>query len=175
MARLPLVLATNQIPAVQDGDEAVGSSGRHILVADDNVDSAESLGSDGLQALEVAEKFRPDVILLDVRMPKLNGYEAAHRIRAQAWGRDTVLVALTGWGKEDDRKKSSDAGFDHHFVKPVEITVLVNLLVGLLKLNEKKKRHSTALPSAQRNPTKRNPDRHAIIQKLTEPKKEKDR
>ena len=87
-----------------------------------------STANDGLQAVDVTETFRPDLILLDIGMPKLNGYEAARRIRAHAWGQDTVLIALTGWGQEDDRKKSSDAGFDHHLIKPVEISHLMKLL-----------------------------------------------
>lgn len=144
--RLPVVSSAVQNVTQQVADEQVGSSSRRrILVADDNVDSATSLGkllellgndvrtaNDGLHALDVAEKFRPDVILLDIGMPKLNGYEAARRIRTLAWGQKAMLVALTGWGKDDDRKRSSDAGFDHHLVKPVEIAVLMKLL-GELK------------------------------------------
>ena len=73
---------------------------------------------DGSQAVALAETLRPDMILLDIGMPKLNGLEAARRIRAHAWGQGIVLIALTGWGQHDDRKRSSDAGFDHHLVKP---------------------------------------------------------
>ena len=86
---------------------------------------------DGLQAVEAAEAFRPDVILLDIGMPKLNGYEAARRIRGREWSQHTMLVALTGWSQEDDRKRSSEAGFDHHLVKPVEVAVLMKLLAGV--------------------------------------------
>ena len=75
---------------------------------------------DGLEAVEAAEAFRPDVILLDIGLPKLNGYEACRRIREQPWGKDMVLVALTGWGQEEDRRRSEEAGFNHHMVKPVD-------------------------------------------------------
>ena len=75
--------------------------------------------------------FRPDVVLCDIGMPKVNGYDAARRIRAEGWGKNMVLVALTGWGQEDDRQKSADAGFDFHLVKPVEPAALMKLLAGL--------------------------------------------
>lgn len=108
---------------------------------DDNVDSADSLAQllellgnevrtahDGLAGIAAAGTFRPDVVLMDIGMPKMNGYEACRHIRRQAWGREMVLVALTGWGQDDDRRKTSDAGFDHHFVKPVETATLMKLL-----------------------------------------------
>ena len=85
---------------------------------------------DGLEAVEVAETFRPDVVLLDIGLPELNGYEVARRIREQPWGRDVVLVALTGWGQEEDRRRSQEAGFDHHLVKPVDLAALEKLLAG---------------------------------------------
>ena len=112
-----------------------------ILVVDDNRDAAESLAMmlslmgnesktayDGLEALEVAATFRPDLILLDIGMPKLNGYDTARQIRQQPWGKHAVLVALTGWGQDDDRRKSLDAGFDSHMVKPIELPALEKLL-----------------------------------------------
>ena len=70
----------------------------------------------------------PDVVLLDIGLPRLNGYEAARRIRQQSWGRDTVLIAVTGWGQEEDRRRSKEAGFDDHMVKPFEPTALEELL-----------------------------------------------
>ena len=115
---------------------------RRILVVDDNRDGATSLAEmmdimgndtqtafDGLEAVAVAETFRPDVILMDIGMPKLNGYEACRRIREQPWGRNVVLVAQTGWGQEDDRRKSEEAGFDFHIVKPVDPAALETMLV----------------------------------------------
>jgi CheY-like chemotaxis protein len=120
-----------------------------ILAADDNVDAATSLGMmlrlmghetrvvhDGLRAVEEAESFRPDVALLDIGMPKLNGYEAAQCIRRASWGKDIVLVALTGWGQDDDKRRALEAGFDHHFTKPVNLTDLQRLLRSLMCTSE---------------------------------------
>jgi len=115
---------------------------RHrILVVDDNIDAADSLGQllellghevrtayDGETGVDTAEAFRPNVVLMDLGMPRVNGFEAARRIRQQAWGSKMALVALTGWGQSDDRQKSADAGFDHHLVKPVEAVTLMQLL-----------------------------------------------
>ena len=86
---------------------------------------------DGQEGVEVAEKFRPDVVLLDIGLPKLNGYEVCRRIREQSWGRSVLLIALTGWGQEDDRRRSHEAGFDHHMVKPVDPQDLMGLLAEL--------------------------------------------
>jgi len=85
---------------------------------------------DGLAAVEAAEQFRPDMILLDIGLPKLNGYDACRRIRAQPWSAGTEIVALTGWGQEEDRRRSKEAGFDHHMVKPVELAALEKLLAA---------------------------------------------
>jgi signal transduction histidine kinase len=117
---------------------------RRMLVVDDNPDSAESLSMllqvsghetatahDGLEALAEAERFRPEVVLLDIGLPLLNGYDAARRIREQPWGKDMVLVALTGWGQEEDRRKSKEAGFDLHLVKPVDLDLLMERLGSL--------------------------------------------
>jgi PAS domain S-box-containing protein len=113
---------------------------KRVLVVDDNQDSAElmslllgfdgheiRLAHDGQEAVDVAAAFQPDVVLLDIGLPRLNGYEAAARIRAQP-GYRPVLVALTGWGEEEDRRKSAAAGFDHHLVKPVDHDVLTKLI-----------------------------------------------
>jgi CheY-like chemotaxis protein len=120
-------------------------SGRRILVVDDNRDSAVSLAMllkiignethiahDGLAAVETAEKIRPDVVLLDIGLPGLNGFDACRRIREQPWGRDVVVVALTGWGQEEDRRKSEEAGFNGHLIKPVGHAELMKLLSELL-------------------------------------------
>ena len=116
-----------------------------ILVVDDNRDSAESLARllqvcgnetltafDGLEALEVGSEFRPNVVLLDLGMPNLNGYDTARRIRQQPWGQNAVLIALTGWGKDEDRRRSGEAGFDSHVVKPVVVEQLDALLASLV-------------------------------------------
>ncbi|HTB65544.1 MAG TPA: response regulator [Steroidobacteraceae bacterium] len=115
---------------------------RHrILVADDNPDARESLATllsmsghevfraqDGSEALQEAERCRPNVALLDIGMPHANGYEVARRIRGEPWGRDMVLVALTGWGQDSDRRRSHEAGFNSHLTKPVDPSVLDELL-----------------------------------------------
>jgi CheY-like chemotaxis protein len=115
-----------------------------VLVVDDNRDSAISLAMllkltgnetqtahDGMEAVEAAAAFLPDVVLLDIGLPKLNGYEAARKIRDQPWGQRMILVALTGWGQDEDRRKSSEAGFDAHLVKPVDHAALNKLLADL--------------------------------------------
>jgi PAS domain S-box-containing protein len=112
-----------------------------ILVVDDNRDSAASLAMllrlsehevdtahDGAQALEAIERDAPDVVLLDIGMPLLNGYEVCRRVRERPGTKQPLLVALTGWGQEDDRRRSREAGFDHHLVKPVRYDALVELL-----------------------------------------------
>jgi len=117
---------------------------RRILVADDNSDALESLATllelsghevfsaaNGALALESAERHLPEVALLDIGMPKLDGYEVARRIRAQPWGRRITLVALTGWGQESDRRRSGEAGFDSHLVKPLDLDKLTALLERL--------------------------------------------
>ena len=115
-----------------------------ILVVDDNRDAADSLAMmleimgndvrtayDGEEAVRAAGEFRPDVVLLDIGLPKLNGYEACRRIREQPWGKNMVLIALTGWGQEEDKPADQEAGFDHHMVKPVDPPALMKLLAGL--------------------------------------------
>jgi PAS domain S-box-containing protein len=117
---------------------------RRILVVDDNRDAADSLTTvlklignevrtayDGLEAIEFAKTFRPQVILMDIGMPNLNGYDAAQRIRAESWGRDIVIIALTGWGQEMDRIQSREAGCNGHLVKPVNLSDLENMLAAL--------------------------------------------
>jgi signal transduction histidine kinase/CheY-like chemotaxis protein len=118
-------------------------AGRRILVADDNVDAAETVAlllenrghavrvvHDGKAAVEMAAAFRPHVALLDIGMPEMNGYEVARALRQQTWSDDVVLIALTGWGQAEDRKRSSEAGFDHHIVKPATPEALEQLLTN---------------------------------------------
>ncbi len=118
--------------------------GRRILVVDDNVDGARSLAMmlkimgnqtqtahNGLEAIALAETFRPEVILMDIGMPKLNGYQACRHIREQPWGRNLIMVAQTGWGQDDDKRKSQNAGFNFHMVKPIDPTALTTMLAGL--------------------------------------------
>jgi CheY-like chemotaxis protein len=78
--------------------------------------------------VQAAEAFRPDIVLLDIGLPKMNGYEAARQIRQQPWGKDLLLVAVTGWGQEEDRLRAFEAGFDHHLTKPVDLEAIQDLL-----------------------------------------------
>ena len=125
--------------------------GRRVLVADDFPESAATLArllsqdgnevqiaQNGLDAFDVAEKFRPDVIVLDIAMPKLNGYEVARKIREQSWGEDMVLIALTGWGQKQDRQRTQEAGFDAHLTKPVNYDAIMEILVKLATSKEHK-------------------------------------
>ena len=125
------------------GEPQIRSS-RRILVVDDNEDSANSLAVflqllgnethtafDGIEALEKAASLHPDVVLLDIGMPRLNGYEVARTIRAQPWGEQITLVAVTGWGQDEDRQRALQAGFDCHMVKPIDPESLMTTLAGL--------------------------------------------
>jgi len=143
--RLPLTSPADcdPPPAARPVPEFTAPDGHplRILVADDNADGATTLSMlldamghesrtarDGEEALSVAEAFRPDVVLLDIGMPKLSGYEVCRRIRAEPWGAHAIVVALTGWGQESDRQRTSDAGFDRHLVKPLDPRDLRELL-----------------------------------------------
>jgi CheY-like chemotaxis protein/two-component sensor histidine kinase len=138
VVRLPI---TAEAPTPQPVDERTTTAAHRILVVDDSRDAAESLAMlleltgnetytahDGLEAVETAARVRPDLVLLDIGLPKINGYEAARRIREQPWGKSLVLVALTGWGQDEDRQKSREAGFDGHMVKPIDPEALTKLL-----------------------------------------------
>lgn len=141
VVRLPVL----ERPAVvaQSDIAPESSPARRILIVDDNRDSAESLAMlleitgnktymahDGLEALEMIDAHRPEVVLLDIGLPKLNGHEVCRHLRSQPWGRNIVVIALTGWGQEDDRRKSEEAGFNGHLVKPVDYDKLLDLLSG---------------------------------------------
>lgn len=140
--RLPISVesSTSEREATEH-DVAVTTSGLRILVVDDNKAAADMLSmvvktlgndvrtaNDGQQAIEVAAEFLPDVVLMDIGMPKMNGYEAARHIRQQPWSEKMVLVALTGWGQDEDKQRTKEAGFDHHLVKPAEPADLQRLL-----------------------------------------------
>jgi len=147
VVRLPLPAQKSQDHPRQepwDGEHAAPSPGRRILVVDDNKDSAEipakllnlrgnsvRAAYDGPSALETAAAFQPNVVLLDIGLPGMNGYEVAKRIREQPQLQNVVLIALTGWGQEADRRRSHEAGFDHHLVKPVSLATLQRLLASL--------------------------------------------
>lgn len=140
--RLP-VAAEPARPTSSSNPLILVPGGYRILVADDHRDGADALAMmlrtmgnevriayDGDEAVRTADDFRPDVALLDIGMPLLDGYETARRIRKTPWGKRMMLVAQTGWGQEEDRRRSSEAGFDHHLVKPVDPTALLKLLAG---------------------------------------------
>jgi PAS domain S-box-containing protein len=146
VVRLPTVErpTVTELPRVRKVEAAPELTRRRILVVDDNQDSATSLAmilgmmghetktaNDGVEAIEVADEFQPHAALLDIGMPKLNGYEAARRMRETKWGRDMLLVALTGWGQESDRLRSSNAGFDAHLIKPVDVAEIQRLLLNM--------------------------------------------
>jgi signal transduction histidine kinase len=144
--RVRLPLASRSRPPAAPGERlAPGAErtpvARRIIVVDDNVDSAQSLAlmlslvghdvraaHDGKQALALASGFAPEVMVLDIGMPGMDGHELARRVRAEPWGTEVLLIAASGWGQAADRQASHDAGFDHHLVKPVEFAVLEGLL-----------------------------------------------
>jgi PAS domain S-box-containing protein len=142
--RIPAAAGTHA--AATDGGQPATDTQlrRKILVVDDNADAAESLATllaisghdtrmahDGADALVQAKQFQPDVVFLDIGMPTLDGHETAKLIRRQPWGKDMVLIALTGWGQTEDRRRSKDAGFNHHLVKPADPAVVEKLLSSL--------------------------------------------
>jgi signal transduction histidine kinase/ActR/RegA family two-component response regulator len=132
--RLPSISAAGaEADATMKSAADGGAELRRILVADDNHDAADSMGMllttarhevevvyDGIDALEVARRIRPEVMVVDIGMPRMNGYDLARAVRGEPWSRDTLIIALTGWGQESDRLRSMEAGVDVHLVKPVE-------------------------------------------------------
>ena len=130
---LPTAATAPRVPAL--------ARRRRILVADDNRDAASSLtlmlqlmghevftAYDGLEALELAEGCRPDALLLDIGMPRLNGFDVARRVREETWGRGIMIIAITGWGADQDRQRSHESGFDFHIVKPANPMTLQRIL-----------------------------------------------
>ena len=145
MKRLPAAITVLEVlqPAIGQASKVAAFARRRILVVDDSVNAADSLGylvevsghevriaSDGEAGVAVARQFQPDMVMMDIGMPKLNGYEAASRIRQQPWARAMVLVALIGWGQADHRRKSANAGFNHHLVKQIDMDELIKLVSG---------------------------------------------
>jgi CheY-like chemotaxis protein/two-component sensor histidine kinase len=133
--------ATDAHPVDAQGSESAATLPARILVADDNLDAAQTLAllleieghqvrtaRDGLEALDVAQDFRPQIALLDIGMPRLDGYQTARKIRDLPGGREVTLVAVTGWGQEQDLRMAADAGFDRHLVKPVDPQALTKMI-----------------------------------------------
>jgi CheY-like chemotaxis protein/two-component sensor histidine kinase len=142
IVKLPVaVVQAEDFGRISTPASVANGNSRRILIADDNEDAADSLAMmlsmmgnetrtapDGLAALQIGATFAPEIVLLDIRMPKLNGYDAARRIRGEPWGARLVLVALTGRSQDEDRRLSHEAGFDFHLVKPIEPAALEKLL-----------------------------------------------
>jgi len=147
IVQLPVLQFPSQTvePAlVQENGARAPTRCRRILVADDFPQSAETLAQllrhegyevrvaqDGIEAFQTASEFRPDVIVLDIAMPKLNGYQAARKIREQPWGKEIILIALTGWGQQQDRRRTQEAGFNAHLTKPVNYNAIAELLANV--------------------------------------------
>lgn len=139
--RLPILTSLPTLEASASPGHPTRSSMRRILLVDDSRDLVESLALllelegfetktayDGIEAIEKAGSYRPDVILLDIGLPRMNGYDVCRTIRAQPWGKDIAVIALTGWGHQDDRRRTAEAGFTAHLVKPVDHVDLMKLL-----------------------------------------------
>jgi len=144
IVRLPLVIERPLVGQSPSDNDDISCSKLRVLVVDDNKDAAATISMvlkilgntvrqahDGEEAVLAAAEFRPQVILLDIGLPKLNGYEACRKIREQPGGKTIVIIAVTGWGQEDDRRKSSEAGFDQHLIKPVNPQAVMKILGGL--------------------------------------------
>ena len=149
--RLPLIPANVDVARTVPAPKGIGpnsSGGRRVLVVDDNKDGAKTLGMflklhgheiatafSGPLALETAQTFKPEVVLLDIGLPGMDGYEVARRLRADPEAAGVVLIALTGWGSESDKQKSNEAGFDLHLTKPVDVKEVQGILARLTPAN----------------------------------------
>jgi PAS domain S-box-containing protein len=144
IVRLPLAETPPPEPRRDEPQVRPSPLDCRILVADDNVDNADTLAMllalhggdvrvahDGAEAVAVAHEFRPQIAILDIGMPGMNGYAVCQRIRAEPWGSEVALIAQTGWAQEEDRRRSREAGFDLHVTKPVDPAELLRLLAGL--------------------------------------------
>jgi len=144
VVRLPLVIEGAAVAPPARTAAPKPAHGRRVLVVDDNRDAASSLAMllqitgnetnvahDGATAFAAVEQHRPEVVLLDIGLPTLNGYDVCRRIREQPWGKDVVVIALTGWGQAEDRRRTNEAGFDGHLTKPVDHAALMEMLGSL--------------------------------------------
>lgn len=150
IVRLPVAEAPLAASPGARTKDAGALAGQRVLVVDDMEDAAESLATllrlsgnevqtahDGRDALEKARNFRPGIALLDIGMPGMDGYDACRAIRSEPWGKDIIVIALTGWGQEEDRRKSEQAGFDGHLVKPVDQESLFNMITAARAMRRK--------------------------------------
>jgi two-component system, sensor histidine kinase len=135
------LIVANAAPSPDLAPSGAHANGLRVLVVDDNRDAADSLATllgmsgnevsvahSGEEALRLAQLAQPRAVILDIGMPGMNGYEVARRIRGQDWGRDVLLIAVTGWGQAEDKQRSREAGFDHHLTKPIDISEVERLL-----------------------------------------------
>jgi signal transduction histidine kinase/DNA-binding response OmpR family regulator len=142
-AREPAPAPAQGNGAVREPVAAASNGGSRILVVDDLAASAETLmtllemegfevkvANEGMEALKIAREFRPDVVLLDIGLPGMNGFEVAHRLRDQPENRDALLIALTGYGEAESRSRSAQAGFDFHMVKPADVNLLLSMIAN---------------------------------------------
>jgi CheY-like chemotaxis protein len=142
--RLPVLDVVPQPAPKPDAAAKKSRVKKRILIADDNPDILEifqmmlemrghevETAVNGFEVLRKADDFRPDVVALDIGMPKLDGFETARQLRLRPWARDTLLVAITGWGGDSYKKKAADSGFDAHLTKPIDVIDFENLLEGM--------------------------------------------
>ncbi|MEO8164726.1 MAG: response regulator, partial [Betaproteobacteria bacterium] len=146
-ARLPLAAAAASVPPEHAAPHAAAPVPRRLLVVDDHRENADTmtmllvaLGHDvqtayaGPQAIELASQYQPQAILLDIGLPGMNGYEVARELRKAPQGAQTLLIAVSGYGQDEDRRRSREAGFDHHLVKPVDPAQLARIIDNLATL-----------------------------------------
>ena len=145
IVRLPIGTPLTEVTDIEaTGENLVPGAGLKVLIVDDNRDAADACASllelsghhvqtayTGRHALELAETFRPHAVLMDIGLPDFSGYELATRIRAASWGRGVLLIAVTGWGQEEDRRRALEAGCDHHLTKPIAPETVESLLQSL--------------------------------------------
>jgi PAS domain S-box-containing protein len=149
IVRFPVLTGATAAPPPEQAITLESAVMHRVVIVDDNQDNADSLAMlleitghktymahDGVEALEMIEKHRPEVVLLDIGLPKMNGYEVCRRVREKPWGKNIVVIALTGWGQEDDRRRSEEAGFNGHLVKPVDYDQLLELVGSLTNGDE---------------------------------------
>jgi CheY-like chemotaxis protein len=160
IARIPLGTPLETPDVEASADVLVPGAGLKILVVDDSRDAADTCAIllelsghhvqtayTGQRALELAEAFRPHVLMLDIGIPDLDGYQVARKIRASSWGRSAILIAVTGWGQEEDRHRAFDAGFNHHLTKPIAAETVESLIRSLGGLPEPAKANGLGAPS----------------------------
>jgi PAS domain S-box-containing protein len=164
IVRIPVGIPSESPDIEATADVPVPGAGLKILVVDDSRDAADTCAIllelsghhvqtayTGQRALELAETFRPHVLLLDIGIPDLDGYQLAKKVRATPWGKGTILIAVTGWGQEEDRRRAFEAGFNHHLTKPIAAETVESLIQSLGTALERTKANERAA-TPQRSP-----------------------